>query len=116
MKNVQVQMYILTGPFFKEKLWRLQNEWKKKILKKINWFYSFQWMPRKAGTDRQRSRKKIVWRNWWSFHTNSTNLDYELQIILNLDKLGLFLKALPEKGLMEKRKKSKGGKNLLLGR
>ena len=31
--------------------------------------------------------------------------DYEPQNILNLDKAGLFFKALPEKGLMEKGKK-----------
>ena len=30
--------------------------------------------------------------------------------IINLDELGLFFKALPEKGLMEKEKKNKGGK------
>ena len=37
---------------------------------------------------------------------------YEPWNILNLDKLGLFFKALPEKGLMEKGKKVKGGRNL----
>ena len=36
--------------------------------------------------------------------------DYEPRNILNLDELGLFFKALPEKGLAEKTKKSKGGK------
>ena len=36
--------------------------------------------------------------------------DYEPRNILNLDELGLFFKALPEKGLAEKKKKSKGGK------
>ena len=36
--------------------------------------------------------------------------DYEPWNILNLDELGLFFKALPEKGLAEKTKKSKGGK------
>ena len=36
--------------------------------------------------------------------------DYESRNILNLDELGLFFKALPEKGLAEKTKKSKGGK------
>ena len=36
--------------------------------------------------------------------------DCEPQNILNLDELGLFFNALPEKGLMEKRKKTKGGK------
>ena len=35
--------------------------------------------------------------------------DYEPWNILNLDELGLFFKALPEKGLAEKTKKSKGG-------
>ena len=35
--------------------------------------------------------------------------DYEPQNILNLNELGFF-KALPEKGLMEKGKKTKGGK------
>ena len=33
--------------------------------------------------------------------------DYEPRNILNLDELGLFFKALPEKGLAEKAKKSK---------
>ena len=28
-KNAQVQTYIVMGPFFKEKLWKLQNDWKK---------------------------------------------------------------------------------------
>ena len=36
--------------------------------------------------------------------------DYESRNILNLDELGLFFKALPEKGLAGKIKKSKGGK------
>ena len=36
--------------------------------------------------------------------------DYEPRNMLNLDELGLFFKALPEKGLAEKTKKSKGGK------
>ena len=36
--------------------------------------------------------------------------DYEPRNILNLDELGLCFKALPEKGLAEKTKKSKGGK------
>ena len=31
-KNAQVQTYIVTGPFFKEKLWKLQNDWKKEEL------------------------------------------------------------------------------------
>ena len=35
---------------------------------------------------------------------------YEPKDILNLDELGLFFKALPEKGLAEKNKKIKGGK------
>ena len=35
---------------------------------------------------------------------------YEPKNILNLDELGLFFKALPEKGLVEKSKKTKGGK------
>ena len=35
---------------------------------------------------------------------------YESRNILNLDELGLFFKVLPEKGLAEKTKKSKGGK------
>ena len=35
---------------------------------------------------------------------------YEPQNILNLDELGLFFKASPEKGLVEKNKKRKGGK------
>ena len=38
--------------------------------------------------------------------------DYKPQNILNLDELGLFFKALPEKGLAQKTKKSKGGKKL----
>ena len=38
--------------------------------------------------------------------------DYEPRNILHLDKLGLFFKALPEKCLMEKGKKTKGGKKL----
>ena len=29
-ENAQVQTFILTGPFFKKKVWRLQNDWKKK--------------------------------------------------------------------------------------
>ena len=36
--------------------------------------------------------------------------DYEPRNILKLDETGLFFKALPEKGLAEKTKKSKGGK------
>ena len=36
--------------------------------------------------------------------------DYEPRNILNLDELGLFFKALPEKDLAEKTRKSKGGK------
>ena len=36
--------------------------------------------------------------------------DNEPRNIINLDELGLFFKALPEKGLMEKEKKTKGGK------
>ena len=36
--------------------------------------------------------------------------DYEPRNILNLDELGLFFRALPEKGLAEKTKKSKSGK------
>ena len=36
--------------------------------------------------------------------------DYEPRNILNLDELGQFFKALPEKGLARKTKKSKGGK------
>ena len=35
--------------------------------------------------------------------------DYELQTLI-LNQLGLFFKALPEKGLMEKTKKTKGCK------
>ena len=31
-KNGQVQTYIVMGPFFKEKLWKLQNDWKKEEL------------------------------------------------------------------------------------
>ena len=38
--------------------------------------------------------------------------DYEPQNILNIDGLGLFFKALPEKSLAEKTKKSKGRKKL----
>ena len=36
--------------------------------------------------------------------------DYEPRNILNLDEIGLFFKALSEKGLAEKTMKSKGGK------
>ena len=38
--------------------------------------------------------------------------NYEPRNILNLDDLGLFFKALPEKGIAAKTKKSKGGKKL----
>ena len=37
-------------------------------------------------------------------------IDYGPRNILNLDKLGLFFKALPEKVLIEKGKKTKGGR------
>ena len=36
--------------------------------------------------------------------------NYKLRNILNVDELGLFFKALPEKGFIEKGKKTKGGK------
>ena len=36
--------------------------------------------------------------------------EYELKDIWNMDELGLFFKALPEKGLVQKSKKCKGGK------
>ena len=35
---------------------------------------------------------------------------YELRNIWNMDELGLFFKALPEKGLVEKSRRCKGGK------
>ena len=37
---------------------------------------------------------------------------YKLEDILNMDELGLFFKLLPDKGLMEKAKSKKGGKNV----
>ena len=42
-ENWQVQTYILTGPFFKKKVWKFQNDWKKKselilqLLPRENW-------------------------------------------------------------------------------
>ena len=35
---------------------------------------------------------------------------YELRNIWNIDELGLFFKTLPEKGLVEKSRRCKGGK------
>ena len=36
--------------------------------------------------------------------------DYELKNIWNMDELGLFFKALPEKGLVDKSRNCRGGK------
>ena len=36
--------------------------------------------------------------------------DYKLEDIWNMDKLGLFFKLLPDKGLIEKAKSKKGSK------
>ena len=36
--------------------------------------------------------------------------DYSFKDVLNIDKLGLFFRTLPQKGLVEKRKKGRGGK------
>ena len=36
--------------------------------------------------------------------------DYSPENIINMDELGLFFKALPTKGLVEKGKKGRGGK------
>ena len=46
----------------------------------------------------------------WTERLSELCKDYESQNKLNLDELGLFLKALPEKGLMGKGKKTKGGR------
>ena len=39
---------------------------------------------------------------------------YEPQNVLNLDKFELFFRALPEKGLAEKKKQSKGRKKIVI--
>ena len=68
------------------------------------------------------ARKKAVWRSWWCFYDDYRGLyraitvpefcqGYEPQNILNPDKLGLFSKALPEKGLADKKSKVKAEKN-----
>ena len=63
--------------------------------------------------------EKIVWRSRRGFHKTvqawierlpELSQGYEPRNILNFDELGLFFKALLEKGLAEKTKKSKGGK------
>ena len=69
----------------------------------------------------RRERKKIVQKgevdevSTTTVHAQNEQLPelcwgYETRNTLNLDELGLFLKALTEKCLMEKRKKTKGGK------
>ena len=35
---------------------------------------------------------------------------YSLEDLLNMDELGLFFKTMPQKGLVEKGKKGRGGK------
>ena len=37
---------------------------------------------------------------------------YSLEDVLNIDELGLFFKTLPQKGLVEKGKKGRGGKKV----
>ena len=73
-------------------------------------------MARKAETDIRRERKKMCGEadevftttvQAWIERLSELCQDYELRNILNLDKLGFF-KALPEKVLMEKGKKTKG--------
>ena len=78
-------------------------------------------MTRKVERDIQRERTKkmlcgeadevsITTAHVWIERLPELFLDYEPQNILNLDELGLFFNTLQEKGLMEKGKKSKGGK------
>ena len=46
----------------------------------------------------------------WIERLPELTAEYELKDLWNMDKLGLFFKALPEKGLVQKSKKCKGGK------
>ena len=47
----------------------------------------------------------------WIERLPELTAEYELKDIWNMDELGLFFKALPEKGLVQKSKKCKGGKS-----
>ena len=46
----------------------------------------------------------------WIERLPELTAEYELKDIWNMDELGLFFEALPEKGLAQKSKKCKGGK------
>lgn len=46
----------------------------------------------------------------WMERLPELTKDYSPENILNMDELGLFFKTLPEKGLVEKGKKGRGGK------
>ena len=46
----------------------------------------------------------------WIERLPELTAEYELKGIWNMDELGLFFKALPEKGLVQKSKKCNGGK------
>ena len=46
----------------------------------------------------------------WIERLPELTADYELKNIWNMDELGLFFKALSEKGLVEKSRSCKGGK------
>ena len=76
-------------------------------------------MARKVETDIRRERKKMcgetdevsaITVQTWIEQLLELKQDYEPRNILNLDKLELFFKALPGKGLMKKGKKIKDGK------
>ena len=77
-------------------------------------------MARKVGTNLRRERKQRLCGEADEVSTTTVQAwierlpelcqDYEPRNILNLEELGLFFKAFPEKGLMEKGKKTKGGK------
>ena len=116
MESARVQMYILTGPFFKKKLQRSKEDWTKENL--LVFTASNGWLDSSKQTYGVREKRLCgeadevytITIEAWIEQLPELSQDYEPGNILNLDELGLFFKALSEKGPAEKTKKSKSGK------
>ena len=77
----------------------------------MNWLRSLHQMARQKSLNKHTDyvRRGLLVQSWIERLQELTS-GYELRNIWNMDELGLFFKALAEKGLLEKSRRCKGGK------
>ena len=117
MENIQVQIFILMRLFCQKKRCRLKRRQDKKELNDFR--ASNRWLDGWKKTYGVREKRLCAEADdistttieAWIERLPELYQEYEPQNILNLDKLRLFFKTLPENRLAEEKSKVKRGKN-----